>query len=45
MILTRDVEVLVRTTHLLLKMEKARAQNLNSSGKAIIFGSWIDEDR
>ncbi|CZT19526.1 uncharacterized protein RCC_05377 [Ramularia collo-cygni] len=38
-------EVVVSTTFLLLKIEKARAQNLNQSGKAIIFGNFIDQDR
>ncbi|KJY00816.1 f-box domain-containing protein [Zymoseptoria brevis] len=36
-------EVLVRTSHLLLKMEEAREQSLNYGGKAIIFGSYIQE--
>ncbi|KAK0916653.1 hypothetical protein LTR91_023123 [Friedmanniomyces endolithicus] len=33
-------EVLVRTTHLLLKLEEAEQQMANHSGKAIVFGSY-----
>ncbi|KAK3068593.1 hypothetical protein LTR53_013719 [Teratosphaeriaceae sp. CCFEE 6253] len=33
-------EVLIRTTHLLLQLEEAEQQMNNSSGKAIVFGSY-----
>jgi len=35
-----NVEVFVRTMHLLLKLEEAQQQINNSSGKAIVFGSY-----
>ncbi|TKA81791.1 hypothetical protein B0A55_02150 [Friedmanniomyces simplex] len=35
-----EFEVLVRTTHLLLKLEEAEQQMANHSGKAIVFGSY-----
>ncbi|KAF2774323.1 hypothetical protein EJ03DRAFT_303851 [Teratosphaeria nubilosa] len=36
-----EPEVYVRTAHLLLKLEEAEEQVLNSSGKSIVFGSYI----
>lgn len=38
--LTTVPEVLVRTTHLLLKLEEAQRQVDNRTGKAIVFGSF-----
>ena len=38
--LIADVEVVVRTTHLLAKMEQTTAEDYNASHKAIIFGSF-----
>lgn len=35
-----DVELLIRTTHLLLMLEKSMLQEDNSSGKAVVFGSF-----
>ncbi|KAH9826149.1 f-box domain-containing protein [Teratosphaeria destructans] len=34
-------QVYVRTAHLLLKLEEAEEQVLNSSGKSIVFGSYV----
>lgn len=34
-------EVVIRTTHLLLKLEESAQQILNHSGKAMIFGSYL----
>jgi len=33
-------ELIVRTSHLLLFMEKSLSQQGNSTGKAVVFGSW-----
>lgn len=33
-------EVVVRTAHLLLKLEEAQKQIDNNAGKAIVFGSF-----
>ncbi|EME44067.1 hypothetical protein DOTSEDRAFT_131105 [Dothistroma septosporum NZE10] len=35
-------EIVIRTTHLLLKVEEARKQILNQTGKAMIFGSYTE---
>jgi hypothetical protein len=34
------VEVLIRTSHLVLVFEKSLLQEDNSSGKAVVFGSF-----
>jgi hypothetical protein len=38
--LTSWVELLVRTSHLLFALEKSLVQEDNSSGKAVVFGSF-----
>ena len=38
----RKTEVVIRTTHLLLKVEEARRQILNQTGKAMIFGTYTE---
>lgn len=38
--LTCRVELLIRTSHLLLMLEKSMNQDDNSSGKAVVFGSF-----
>jgi len=35
-------EVLVRSTHLLLKLEESKRQIVNETGKAMIFGSYLE---
>lgn len=35
-----DLELLIRTSYLLLMLEKSRVQEDNASGKAIVFGSF-----
>jgi hypothetical protein len=34
------VELFIRTSHLLLVLEKSLVQDDNSSGKAVVFGSF-----
>ncbi|KAF2171656.1 hypothetical protein M409DRAFT_63287 [Zasmidium cellare ATCC 36951] len=34
-------EIVIRTTHLLLKLEESASQILNDTGKAMIFGSYL----
>ncbi|TKA54898.1 hypothetical protein B0A49_12483 [Cryomyces minteri] len=36
-------ELLIRTTHLLLKVEKSLLQEHNHSGKAVVFGSFLED--
>lgn len=35
-----DIELVVRTTHLMLAVEESMEQQMNVSGKAMIFGSF-----
>lgn len=39
-VLIYDAELLIRTSHLLLMLEKSLVQEDNSSGKAVVFGSF-----
>ena len=38
--LTIGLEVLIRTTHLLLMIEEAQGRVLENTGRALIFGSY-----
>jgi hypothetical protein len=38
--LTSHTELLIRTSHLLLVLEKSMVQEDNSFGKAVVFGSF-----
>lgn len=38
--LTCKTELLIRTSHLLLMLEKSMVQEDNTSGQAVVFGSF-----